>query len=82
MKLLIVSLITLTFLSCSPFNKLKTKEKFSKWTVVEKYEAPDSGCIYYWNRGANMFVGDCNLYSVGDTIRHQQKTMGGRIILR
>jgi len=64
---------TMTMIGCAtPFNKLQTKEKFSIWTVVEKYDAPDSGCIYYWNRGANSFIADCDLYQVGDTIKHQQ----------
>ena len=61
------------FASCSPkFNKIKTSDaKFSVWTIVEKYEVYDTGCVYYWNRGRNSFIDDCSKYSVGDTIKHQ-----------
>ena len=72
--------LAMTFIGCTPFNKLRTKEKFSIWTVVEKYDAPDGGCIYYWNRGANWFITNCNTYQVGDTIKHQQQILKGRIV--
>lgn len=67
-------LIALLFTSCSTykFNQIKTTDyKFCVWTVVDKVES-DSGCVYYWNRGANSFVDECNKYSVGDTIKHQR----------
>lgn len=71
MKKVMIGMIL--FASCSPkFNKIKTKDyKFSIWTVVEKYEASDTGCIYYWNRGQSSFVDRCDKYDVGDTIKHQ-----------
>lgn len=71
-KLLLISLL---FASCTTykFNRIKTTDyKFCVWTVVDKFES-DSGCIYYWNRGANYFTDDCNKYNVGDTIKHQEQ---------
>jgi hypothetical protein len=68
-----IIIVALTLSSCTPkFNKLKTTDaKFSVWTIVEKYEVYDTGCAYYWNRGRNSFIDDCNKYDVGDTIKHQ-----------
>jgi len=69
MKLLLLS-STLLILSCSPkFGHIQSKSKFSKWMVVEKYES-DTGCVYYWDQGMKYFTAPCNLYEVGDTIRH------------
>jgi hypothetical protein len=73
MKKITVILLAVLLASCSPkFNKIKTSDaKFSVWTIVEKYEVYDTGCVYYWNRGRNSFIDDCNKYDVGDTIKHQ-----------
>jgi hypothetical protein len=73
MKLIVTALITLTMISCAPkFGKISSKRncKFSKWMVVEKYEVDDTACIYYWNRGMNSFTDRCDIYDVGDTIKH------------
>ena len=73
MKKITVILLAVLLASCSSkFNKIKTTDaKFSVWTIVEKYEVYDTGCAYYWNRGRNSFIDDCNKYDVGDTIKHQ-----------
>jgi len=66
-----LTIVAITALSCSPkFGKIPSKYKFSKWMVVEKYEV-DTECVYYWNRGMNVFNAPCDLYNVGDTIKHQ-----------
>lgn len=73
MKKVTLILLAAITASCSPkFGQLNTTDyEFSIWTVVEKYEVYDTGCVYYWNRGRNSFIDDCSKYNVGDTIKHQ-----------
>lgn len=76
MKQIIYLILALFLFSCKStrFGQITSdsryNKKFSKWLVVEKYEVDDTSCNYYWNRGASSFIDRCDLYEVGDTIKH------------